>query len=89
MDTATEKEIQRNLKTASEGRTTLIIAHRLSTVIDADEILVLAGEAIVERGTHIRLLALDGLFAEMWRKAAGSRGARRIKDSRPAAQAAE
>jgi ABC-type transport system involved in Fe-S cluster assembly fused permease/ATPase subunit len=68
LDTATEKEIQANLKTASEGRTTLVIAHRLSTIIDADEILVLSGGRIVERGTHASLLAARGMFAEMWRK---------------------
>jgi len=68
LDTATEKEIQGNLKTASEGRTTLVIAHRLSTIIDADEILVLSGGRIVERGTHPSLLAQRGVFAEMWRK---------------------
>ena len=68
LDTATEKEIQANLKTASEGRTTLVIAHRLSTIIDADEILVLSAGRVVERGTHASLLAEDGLFAEMWRK---------------------
>jgi ATP-binding cassette subfamily B protein len=68
LDTGTEKEIQGNLKTASEGRTTLIIAHRLSTVIDADEILVLAGGRIVERGNHTQLLSQGGVFAEMWRK---------------------
>jgi ATP-binding cassette subfamily B protein len=68
LDTATEKEIQGNLKTASEGRTTLVIAHRLSTIIDADEILVLSGGQIVERGTHASLLAARGMFAEMWRK---------------------
>ncbi len=68
LDTGTEKEIQANLKTASEGRTTLVIAHRLSTVIDADEILVLAGGRIVERGNHAALLAQGGIFAGMWRK---------------------
>jgi ATP-binding cassette subfamily B protein len=68
LDTGTEKEIQANLKTASEGRTTLVIAHRLSTVIDADEILVLSGGRIVERGNHAALLAQGGVFAGMWRK---------------------
>ncbi len=68
LDTATEKEIQANLKTASEGRTTLVIAHRLSTVIDADEILVLSQGRVAERGSHAALLAKGGLFAEMWRK---------------------
>jgi ATP-binding cassette subfamily B protein len=68
LDTATEKEIQANLKAASEGRTTLVIAHRLSTVIDADEILVLADGRIAERGRFADLLVADGIFAEMWRK---------------------
>jgi len=68
LDTATEKAIQTNLKAASEGRTTLIIAHRLSTVIDADEILVLAGGRIVERGDHATLLSMNGIFAQMWQR---------------------
>jgi len=90
LDTATEKEIQGNLKTASEGRTTLIIAHRLSTIIDADEILVLAGGRIVERGSHLSLLAHGGLFAEMWRKQqeAAEQGIS-AEDVAPSAQAAE
>ena len=85
LDTATEKEIQGNLKTASEGRTTLIIAHRLSTIIDADEILVLSGGHIVERGTHQSLLADGGMFAEMWRKQqeAAARGVA-VEDVAPA-----
>jgi ABC-type transport system involved in Fe-S cluster assembly fused permease/ATPase subunit len=90
LDTATEKEIQGNLKTASEGRTTLVIAHRLSTIIDADEILVLSGGQIVERGTHASLLTARGMFAEMWRKQqeAAERGVS-PEDVAPAAQAAE
>jgi ABC-type transport system involved in Fe-S cluster assembly fused permease/ATPase subunit len=90
LDTATEKEIQANLKTASEGRTTLIIAHRLSTIIDADEILVLSAGHIVERGTHLSLLAQGGLFAEMWRKQqeAAARGVS-VDDVAPSVEAAE
>ena len=90
LDTATEKEIQANLKTASEGRTTLIIAHRLSTIIDADEILVLSAGHIVERGTHLSLLAQGGLFAEMWRKQqeAAARGVE-PEDVAPPVEAAE
>jgi len=66
LDTATEKEIQANLRELSRGHTTLIIAHRLSTVVDADEILVLDKGRVVERGRHRELLEKDGLYAEMW-----------------------
>jgi ATP-binding cassette, subfamily B, heavy metal transporter len=66
LDTATEQEIQNNLRELSRGRTTLAIAHRLSTVVDADEIIVLADGGIAERGTHPRLLALGGIYANMW-----------------------
>ena len=48
------------------GRTTLVIAHRLSTVMDADQILVMDAGRILERGTHAQLLALDGVYAQMW-----------------------
>ena len=67
LDTATEREIDAALKAVSARRTTLVIAHRLSTVVDADEILVLDGGRIVERGRHATLLAADGLYANMWR----------------------
>ena len=66
LDTATEQEIQANLSEISEGRTTLVIAHRLSTVVDADEILVLDDGRIVERGDHGNLLAQGGMYAAMW-----------------------
>jgi ATP-binding cassette subfamily B protein len=66
LDTRTEKEIQRNLAEVSRGRSTLIIAHRLSTVVDADEILVLEEGRIVERGRHADLLRSGGRYAEMW-----------------------
>ena len=66
LDTATEKEIQANLRELARGHTTLVIAHRLSTVVDADEILVLDAGRIVERGRHPDLLAAAGLYAEMW-----------------------
>lgn len=68
LDTATEREIQRALKTVSQGRTTLIIAHRLSTVVEADEIIVLDGGRIAERGNHPTLLARQGLYAAMWQR---------------------
>jgi ABC-type transport system involved in Fe-S cluster assembly fused permease/ATPase subunit len=66
LDTHTEREIQGALKEVSRGHTTLVIAHRLSTVVDADEIIVLAEGAVAERGTHQALLAADGLYARMW-----------------------
>ncbi|HJW04422.1 MAG TPA: ABC transporter ATP-binding protein/permease [Azospira sp.] len=66
LDSKTEKAIQGQLEVAARGRTTLIIAHRLSTVMDADEILVLEGGRIIERGRHGALLAADGSYAQMW-----------------------
>ncbi len=68
LDTHTEKEIQESLREVSSNRTTLQIAHRLSTVIDADEILVLEAGQISERGRHMELLARNGAYAAMWRK---------------------
>jgi len=66
LDSKTEKAIQAELEQAAIGRTTLIIAHRLSTVMNADEILVLDGGRIVERGTHRALLAHEAAYAQMW-----------------------
>jgi ATP-binding cassette subfamily B protein len=68
LDSTTEKEIQKNLQTISQNRTTLVIAHRLSTAADADEILVLEQGQITERGTHDELLIRNGKYAEMWNK---------------------
>ena len=66
LDTHTEQEIQAALRTVAADRTTLVIAHRLSTVVDADEILVLVDGLIAERGTHRSLLAENGVYARMW-----------------------
>ena len=68
LDSHTEQEIQKNLREISRGRTTLCIAHRLSTVVDADEILVLDDGYILERGRHAELLAMDAHYAKMWRR---------------------
>jgi ATP-binding cassette subfamily B protein len=68
LDSRTEREIQSNLLEISRRRTTLIIAHRLSTVIHADEIVVLEDGRIVERGRHEALLAMNGRYAAMWRR---------------------
>jgi len=66
LDSATERAIQQQLELAARGRTTLIIAHRLSTVMGADSILVMEDGKIVERGTHAMLLAAGGRYAGMW-----------------------
>jgi ATP-binding cassette subfamily B protein len=68
LDTHTEREIQESLREVSQDRTTLIIAHRLSTVVHADEVIVLEKGKIVERGTHVALLAAAGHYARMWRQ---------------------
>jgi len=68
LDTHTEKTIQENLREVSKGHTTIIIAHRLSTVVDADEILVLDQGKIIERGVHSQLLQKKGVYAQMWKR---------------------
>jgi ATP-binding cassette, subfamily B, heavy metal transporter len=67
LDSANERAIQAELKSAAAGKTTLVIAHRLSTVVDAHEIVVMEAGRVVERGSHAELLARDGVFARMWR----------------------
>ncbi|MBL4892352.1 MAG: ABC transporter ATP-binding protein/permease [Rhizobiaceae bacterium] len=68
LDTQTEREIQSALDAVSRNRTTIVIAHRLSTVVSADEIIVLRKGEIVERGTHNKLLDKKGLYADMWNR---------------------
>ncbi|MDP1699932.1 MAG: ABC transporter ATP-binding protein/permease, partial [Aestuariivirga sp.] len=78
LDSFTEQEIQAALRKVSKGRTTLVIAHRLSTVVDADEIIVLDGGKIAERGTHDKLLRKKGIYAAMWNRQREADQARRI-----------
>jgi ATP-binding cassette, subfamily B, heavy metal transporter len=67
LDSANERAIQAEMKSAARGKTALVIAHRLSTVVDAHEIVVMERGRIVERGSHAALLAANGRYAEMWR----------------------
>ncbi len=81
LDTRTEREIDAALRTVAANRTTLVIAHRLSTVVDADEIIVLAEGRIAERGTHAGLLSHGGLYARMWEmQAVEQQGARQREE---------
>jgi len=66
LDSANERAIQAELKGVAEHKTALVIAHRLSTVVDAHEILVMEAGRIIERGTHQQLLAKRGRYADMW-----------------------
>ncbi|MEO7787771.1 MAG: ATP-binding cassette domain-containing protein, partial [Sphingomicrobium sp.] len=83
LDSRTEEAIQATLQGAIRDRTTIVIAHRLSTVADADQIIVLDEGRVAERGTHQSLLAAGGLYAELWNRQAAER------ELEAAAQAAE
>ena len=78
LDTHTEREIQESLREVSAERTTLVIAHRLSTVIDADEILVLEAGRVVEQGSHLDLLVKNGRYADMWTRQQEAAEAREV-----------
>jgi ATP-binding cassette subfamily B protein len=77
LDSKTEQDIQAALRLVARGRTTLVIAHRLSTVVDSDEILVLEAGRIVERGKHAALLGRQGVYFEMWNRQREADEARR------------
>ncbi len=92
LDSHTEREIQEALDKVAAGRTTLVIAHRLSTVVEADEILVLSAGRVAERGSHAALLAAGGLYAALWNRqkqaeAAGERDPGSPEDIGPTAPA--
>ena len=70
VDTETEQEIKDALRAAGEGRTVLTIAHRLSTVAEADQIIVLEKGEVIEQGTHDELLAREGRYATLWHRQA-------------------
>jgi len=77
LDSHTERAMQQTLTEVAEDHTTLVIAHRLSTVVDADHILVMAGGRIREQGTHRRLLEQQGVYTEMWQLQRRERGINR------------
>jgi ATP-binding cassette, subfamily B, heavy metal transporter len=86
LDTATEQEIQAAIDEVSHGRTALVIAHRLSTVVNADRIIVLKDGEIAEQGTHGELIARGDLYAEMWeRQREANEAAERLRRTRAAA----
>jgi ATP-binding cassette subfamily B protein len=74
LDSRTEQDILRTLRSVARDRTTLSIAHRLSTIVDSDRILVMDQGKLVESGSHLQLLKLDRLYAEMWARQAAESG---------------
>ena len=74
LDSRTEEAIQATLRRARQGRTTLVVAHRLSTIADADEIIVLKAGRVIERGNHEALIAANGEYAQLWRKQTRDQG---------------
>ncbi|ATC95442.1 ABCB family ABC transporter ATP-binding protein/permease [Pseudoalteromonas tunicata] len=74
LDSHNEAQIMNTLKSVSKGHTTLVIAHRLSTVVDADEIILLANGELAERGNHQQLLALNGQYAKLWHAQSHTKG---------------
>ena len=88
LDTATEREIQSAIEEVSHNRTALVIAHRLSTVVNADSIIVLQDGMIAEQGTHGELIARGGLYAAMWdRQREADEAAERLRRTREEAAA--
>ena len=73
VDNETEAAIQRSMQVITRGRTTLVVAHRLSTIVNANRIYVLEQGRVTESGTHNELIANDGLYASLWKVQAGVR----------------
>ena len=88
LDSESEVAVQVALRTALAGRTSVVIAHRLSTVRDANLILIISGGRIVERGTHTELLAAGGVYAELYRTQFQRQAALEPDEASPAAAAA-
>ena len=88
LDSESEVAVQLALRTALAGRTSVVIAHRLSTVREADLILTISGGRIVERGTHAELLAAGGLYAELYRTQFQRQATPHIVETPPTAAAA-
>ena len=87
LDSQAEQAIQEQLKDIARNRTTLVIAHRLSTIADAQQILVMSQGRIVERGTHVELLAARGMYADMWERQQAPAAETNISESSGAAVA--
>ncbi len=81
LDTRTEQAIQETLDRVAESRTTIMIAHRLSTIVNADQIVVLDGGQVAERGTHEQLLDLNGVYADLWNRQAAERLAEEVAEA--------
>jgi ATP-binding cassette subfamily B protein len=80
LDSRTEEAIQSTLDNVARNRTTIVIAHRLSTVVGADQIVVLDAGRVAERGTHAQLLAMGGLYADLWARQAAERELEKIAE---------
>ncbi|MEM9014398.1 MAG: ABC transporter ATP-binding protein/permease [Pseudomonadota bacterium] len=86
LDSSTEEEVQAALREAAKGRTTIAVAHRLSTIANADQIFVMDEGRIVERGDHAQLLAQNGMYASLWRRQTSKEGDNATREFAPASR---